>query len=518
VSLQTRLEALVAAVGADIKGIRAVQVTVDTAQTITGAKSFSAGSLLAADLKATPGNTLSLRSSTGLVRLFASASGITLFGTTTNDGGGVGVVGIMDATTIPSTNPTSGVVLYSDGGVLKVRQPDGQVIPIAPAGAASAPANMETTDTNQVITGVKTYPPGKLLMRSADGVTTAEPYSDVNAPQTLQMTENGVGGVTTPPPGQSVLYTPDGRGLKIKDDTGFDTTLAILDSGGLVNGNGVNLSQEYVGTQPSTPAVGGSMFTRFRARRLPAFVGPTGLDTALQPAFFSNRITAMMANPIQAAPTMLAATPTNVAAPTAVTPTAPNAAGALGGSVHRHRYPTSAATAGAGMGFRLTGQTLWMSNTANAGGFFFVLRWVTGTNLNRIAFGLQAATAAIAPGSDVRGVVANFIGFAKNQADTTIYAYSVAGTPATNTAVNTGISASVAGGLYEARLFCPSGSANTVYWSLQEITSGAFAQGQLTTTLPAANVALYPHVEGSNGTTAAAGYFDLQQLYIETDN
>jgi hypothetical protein len=39
-----------------------------------------------------------------------------------------GIIGIDDATASPNANPTGGVIVYSEGGVLKVRQSDGSVI------------------------------------------------------------------------------------------------------------------------------------------------------------------------------------------------------------------------------------------------------------------------------------------------------------------------------------------------------------------------------------------------------
>ncbi|MFF8845493.1 hypothetical protein ACF08N_22665 [Streptomyces sp. NPDC015127] len=58
-----------------------------------------------------------------------AAGGLQLGSTSTDFGGGSGaVIGIDDATTVPSTNPTAGVIAYSEGGKLKIRQPDGQII------------------------------------------------------------------------------------------------------------------------------------------------------------------------------------------------------------------------------------------------------------------------------------------------------------------------------------------------------------------------------------------------------
>ncbi len=48
-------------------------------------------------------------------------------------GGGVDVVGVKNCATVPTTNPTGGGVLYSEGGALKWRGSSGTVTTIAPA-------------------------------------------------------------------------------------------------------------------------------------------------------------------------------------------------------------------------------------------------------------------------------------------------------------------------------------------------------------------------------------------------
>lgn len=52
---------------------------------------------------------------------------------TVSSGSGVGVIGIANATTVPSINPTGGGVLYVEGGALKYRGSSGTVTVIAPA-------------------------------------------------------------------------------------------------------------------------------------------------------------------------------------------------------------------------------------------------------------------------------------------------------------------------------------------------------------------------------------------------
>jgi hypothetical protein len=60
------------------------------------------------------------------------AGGLQVGASSTNWGGGSGaMLGLNDAATIPSSNPTAGLVAYSEGGVLKVRQSDGTIVTVA---------------------------------------------------------------------------------------------------------------------------------------------------------------------------------------------------------------------------------------------------------------------------------------------------------------------------------------------------------------------------------------------------
>ncbi|MEU7972163.1 hypothetical protein AB0B48_08975 [Micromonospora sp. NPDC049089] len=66
-----------------------------------------------------------------VARRSSSVSSLTL--NTTSLGGGVGVVGVGNATTVPASNPTGGGVLYAEGGALKWRGSSGTVTTIAAA-------------------------------------------------------------------------------------------------------------------------------------------------------------------------------------------------------------------------------------------------------------------------------------------------------------------------------------------------------------------------------------------------
>ncbi|WP_306326950.1 hyaluronoglucosaminidase [Streptomyces venezuelae] len=81
-----------------------------------------------------------IRDRTGVAKLRVLNSGTlaahnAMFGVTSGEsyGGGDGVIGIRNATTAPTADPTNGGVLYAEGGALKWRGPSGTVTVIGSA-------------------------------------------------------------------------------------------------------------------------------------------------------------------------------------------------------------------------------------------------------------------------------------------------------------------------------------------------------------------------------------------------
>jgi hypothetical protein len=71
------------------------------------------------------------RGGTELVRI--DSSGNVGIGTTDQFGDGAKVIGIVNAATVPTSNPTGGGVLYCEAGALKYRGSSGTITTIAPA-------------------------------------------------------------------------------------------------------------------------------------------------------------------------------------------------------------------------------------------------------------------------------------------------------------------------------------------------------------------------------------------------
>jgi hypothetical protein len=64
---------------------------------------------------------------------FLAGPAVQIGSTSTQVGGGSGVLGIANAVTVPTTNPTGGGVLYAEAGALKWRGSSGTVTVLAPA-------------------------------------------------------------------------------------------------------------------------------------------------------------------------------------------------------------------------------------------------------------------------------------------------------------------------------------------------------------------------------------------------
>lgn len=69
----------------------------------------------------------------GIIRLHLGSTGNVGLNTSTEFGGGVGVIGIKNAGTVPATNPTGGGVLYVESGALKYRGSSGTVTTLGAA-------------------------------------------------------------------------------------------------------------------------------------------------------------------------------------------------------------------------------------------------------------------------------------------------------------------------------------------------------------------------------------------------
>lgn len=280
---------------------------------------------------------------------------------------------------------------------------------------------------------------------------------------------------------------------------------------------GIDMATEYTSTQPASPTKGLTLFTRSKARRLPAVVGPSGQDTSLQPGLFANRVARV--NAVNgAAPTVDGI---GISTTTSVT-TVTNATTNFYTSMVRSRYQSSTTASTAG-GFRSSNAQWFTSSTANLGGFFFVARFgvalVPSSTQTQWFIGLSSTTGALSATANPTSLF-NLIGFGADLTHTTIRFIQNAGT-GTATSVDLGAnfpSKTAATYFYEVRMFAAAGAGQTLTWSATRLNDSLYAEGTATTSLPALGTALALQVNIGNGTQAAAAGLDIQSIYIETDN
>lgn len=277
---------------------------------------------------------------------------------------------------------------------------------------------------------------------------------------------------------------------------------------------------EWTNQSPTAPSAGSLLFTRYRARRMPAAMDPHGHDTVLQPAMFTNRITKVSAIPGVATVDLDSVTVTHLNNGTA-TPAAATIAN-TNFFTSRDRYAVATPATGNGAaGTRYNVLQYQLSATANNGGFHFVTRVgvQTATAGMRLFFGLwnQAATF---PANAEPSTQTNFIGFIADSTDTNI---QFASNDASGTATKTDLGANFprnSGGtnFYEFSLYAPSAITNQVHWSARRLNDGALQYGVRTTDLPAAGTLLAPQDWISNGATLASAVLHIQLMYCEQDN
>lgn len=320
-----------------------------------------------------------------------------------------------------------------------------------------------------------------------------------------------------PPAGALLLYAKSDGSIYTKNSAGVEAAVAGAGGGG---GSAPELAatSDYTDGTPSAPTNGVKIFARHRARRIPAFIGPSGQDSALQPGMFTNRIGLAQSNANSATVSTFGVVTANVTAPTAV----PINTGAFYTSLTRARWSTTA-TAGTGNGLRVNSLANFMSSTANMGGFFMVARWglAVDSGTTRLFVGMAGTSAALSAAVNPSALT-NTIGFGADAGDANL---SVIHNDGSGTATKIGLGSSfpvapVATNFYETRIFAASGGGQSVNWSITRLNDGTFSQftTPLTTKIPALNTTLTPHTHVANGTTAAVASIDVQSIYIESDN
>jgi phage-related tail fiber protein len=272
---------------------------------------------------------------------------------------------------------------------------------------------------------------------------------------------------------------------------------------------------------PTVPPAGNTkIFARSVANRmLPGFIGPSGLDSAVQP-FLARNKTAYWNPPgnslsigIFGLPSIAAtgtATTRNVATTNTLT------------RMKRIGY-VSAATAGSLAGGRFTAAQYSTGNGSGLGGFTFVARFgisdVSLVENSRMFVGLSDSVAA--PTNVEPSTLVNVIGVGKLGTDTTqlyiFYGGSSAQTPIALGAANFPPNNTTA---YEIALFAPPNTTGTVHYEVTNLNTNFKASGTLSggeAVLPVDTTLLTTQIWRSNNATETAVRIDICSIYLETD-
>lgn len=267
---------------------------------------------------------------------------------------------------------------------------------------------------------------------------------------------------------------------------------------------------------PATPSAGTMRtFARSRAGRvLPHYVGPSGLDSAVQPALFGN--TSYM---------WLAGTGTTVAINWGTSWTARNA-GTGAAQAHPTKASTNAITsmnrATFGTGTTATGSSgiqsaasvAWRGNAAGLGGFFFFARFGVETHeaAMRYMIGLSALNAALAGDPSVQN---NTIALVKDSADTNWFLATRDGTTTTKTATGLAVAA---GTILDLTMFAPPNGGNVTVRLVNATTGTVHLDNVvITNNLPVNTTFLFAHAQCMSTVGTTAKLLALNRIYVETD-
>ncbi len=269
----------------------------------------------------------------------------------------------------------------------------------------------------------------------------------------------------------------------------------------------------------ATPAAPGSgvlrLFTRSQAgRQLLAMVGPSGIDTNLQPALFRNSIYMWLPGTgttlgINFGTSFTARNIGTGAAQAHPTKASTNAMTSL----NRATFGTGTTATGAS-GIQSSATVAWRGNAAGLGGFFFFARFGVETLASdmRVAVGLSANNAAMAADGSTW---ANSILLVKDTADSAWHIATRNGSTLTKTATGCTVTQ---GRVLDLLLFAPPNGSSVHARLVDPVTGTVYVDDlEITATLPVSTTFLFmqAHCQSVTGTTAKL--LALNRMYCETD-
>jgi hypothetical protein len=266
---------------------------------------------------------------------------------------------------------------------------------------------------------------------------------------------------------------------------------------------------------PAAPSSGLRYFARAQAgRMLPAVIGPSGLDTNLQPALFRNTVYMWMPNTGTTVSiawgTPWAARNSGTSAAQA-TPTKATTNALT--SMNRATFTTGTTATGTS-GTQSTSTVAWRGNAAGLGGFFFFSRFAVETYRAdlQLFVGLSIRNGNLAGDPSVQN---NSVGLCKDSGDTDWHYFTRSGS--TTTKVSTG-TAVAAGDIFDLMMFAPPNGSSITFRLVNAVTGTVILNDvAVTTNLPTTTSLMHAHasIRSTVGTTAAL--LALNRIYVECD-
>jgi len=294
-----------------------------------------------------------------------------------------------------------------------------------------------------------------------------------------------------------------------------DSLVTFADETGKVLKEATFFDVPDIGGIPAAPSAAHLRhFARNRAGRvMPHFIGPAGIDVAMQPALFGNSIA--MWSP---------STGTTVSTNFGTSWTARNS-GTGAAQAHPTRASTNALTslirATFGTGTTATGSSgiqsalpvAWRGNAANLGGFYATWRFAVETLSSdiQLLIGLSALNAALAGEPSAQN---NTFALCKDAADTTWQIVS-----RNTTLVKTNLGATItAGQILDFTIFAPPNGSGITVRLVDAVTGTVLVDNvQFTGGMPSNTTFLYAHAQIRSTTTTTAKLLALNRIYVETD-
>ena len=321
------------------------------------------------------------------------------------------------------------------------------------------------------------------------------------------------------PAGPAGSATPAGTSGQVQFNSAGalgGAALTSVDAGGrIIHGGHYDVADI---SNPAAPAAGFlRMFARAQARRmLPAFVGPSGIDSNLQPALFRNSVYMWLPGTGTTASINWGTSWTARNAGTGAAQAHPTKASTNAlTSINRATFSTGTTATGSS-GIQSGATVCWRGNAAGLGGFFYFSRFAVETFRAdiQVLVGLSALNAALAGEPSAQ---ANTLAIVKDAADTAWNFVSRNASTATKIPFTVPLTVA-AGTILDFMMFAPPNSSSVFVRVVNTITDEVYMDDvEVTLTLPVNTTFLFAHAQIRSTTGTTAALLALNRIYVETD-